>query len=580
VATFRILFSFLTLRERTLVLLSVGLRLLLVSLDLAGIFLVGAVASVVAGSSNAPTSEAAKWLVWLEQAGFRNGYAILLGVAVGFFIVKGLVSFVLTLLTTAFVGRLESAKAKQVMQGIFNSDLQSLRGIKDQDVLYGLTNSLNAAFAQTIIVGGAIVGELGLLVAVSVFLAIENLLLFLAVAIFFGAIGLFMQQTIGRFSGVLARRQQQAFLTSQASIMDGLANFRQIAGSSRKGHFVGQFSEARALMARSSAFTSTLATLPRYITEIAVMLGVGFLLLQRTSASSGSLTAATIAIFLAGIFRIVAAMLPLQSGLSSLSRIFHESELGFELAKRFLRPTHDDKGPQNYGEPDLPGFIEFQNVSFGYERKSSYAIRDAAFSIHKGAYVALTGSSGSGKSTIADLMMGLLEPTSGQILIGGTAPKQYIASHIDSVGYVPQVTKIIQGSFWENITLTPGADSFDSARINEALHLANLDELVASLPRGLQTPLGSGEVGLSGGQAQRIGLARALYLRPSLLILDEATSALDDESEAWVSEALAQLKGHVTCIVIAHRPATIKSADQVFRVRAGKVTVVRNKSSR
>lgn len=550
------------------------------SLDLAGIFLVGAVASVVAGSSNATPSQAAKWLVWIEQAGFRNGYALLLGVAIGFFIVKGLVSFVLTLFTTAFVGRLESAKAQQIMHGIFNTDLQSLRGIKDQDVLYGLTNSLNAAFAQTIIVGGAIVGELGLLVAVSVFLAIENLLLFLAVAVFFGAIGLFMQQTIGRFSGVLARRQQQAFLTSQASIMDGLANFRQIAGSSRASHFVGQFAAARALMARSSAFTSTLATLPRYITEIAVMLGVGFLLLQRVSASSESITAATIAIFLAGIFRIVAAMLPLQSGLSSLSRIFHESELGFELAKRFLGPKIDDKDPEGGVENDLDGFIEFKNVSFGYERKSSYAIKDAVFSIHKGAYVAVTGSSGSGKSTIADLMMGLLEPTSGRISIGGSAPKDYIANHVDAVGYVPQATKLIQGSFWENITLTPGADSFDGERMNEALHLANLDELVSSLPRGLQTQLGSGEVGLSGGQAQRIGLARALYLRPSLLILDEATSALDDVSEAWVSEALAQLKGHVTCIVIAHRPATIKSADQVLRVLAGKVTVVRNKSSR
>lgn len=579
-ATFRLLYSFLNYRERALVLLSVVLRLLLVSLDLAGIFLVGAVASVVAGSTSAPTSEVSDWLLALERAGFKNGYAILLGVAIGFFILKGLISFLLTLFTTAFVGRLESAKAHQIMQGMYNSDLQSLRGIKDQDVLYGLTNSLNAAFAQTIIVGGAIIGELGLLVAVAVFLAIENWLLFLAVAGFFGAIGFFMQQTIGRFSGVLARKQQQAFLASQASVMDGLANFRQIVGSSRQRHFLSRFSEARSLMARSSAFTSTLATVPRYITEIAVMLGVGFLLLQRVSASSESITAATIAIFLAGIFRIVAAMLPLQSGLSSLSRILHESEIGFELAKRFLRPAQADNDNANSGATSPLNFIEFQNVSFGYERKSSNAISNAAFSIEKGTYVALTGSSGSGKSTIADLMMGLLEPTSGRISIDGIAPKQYIANHIDAVGYVPQVTKIIQGSFWENVTLTPGADSFDSVRMKEALHLAHLDALVASLPKGLQTPLGSGEVGLSGGQAQRIGLARALYLRPSILILDEATSALDDESEAWVSEALVQLKGHVTCIVIAHRPATIKSADRVFQVRAGKVAVLRDKSLR
>ena len=167
-ATFRILFSFLTLREKVLVFLSIGLRLLLVTLDLAGIFLVGVVASVVAGSSTAQTSKAMQWLAQLEQAGFRNAYVILLGIAIGFFIAKGLVSFLLTLFTTAFVGRLESTKAEQIMNGIFNSDLQSLWGIRDQDVLYGLTNSLNAAFAQTIIIGGSLIGELGLLLAVSV----------------------------------------------------------------------------------------------------------------------------------------------------------------------------------------------------------------------------------------------------------------------------------------------------------------------------------------------------------------------------------------------------------------------------
>lgn len=577
-STFRKLFEYLTLREKVLVLLSGALRLLLVSLDLAGIFLVGAVASVVAGSESAPTSEAVKWLSSLEAAGVKNGYAILLGIAIGFFVAKGLVSFVLTLLTTSFVARLESAKANQIMQGIFDSDLQSLNGMRDQDVLYGLTNSLNAAFAQTIILGSAIVGELALLVGVSIFLAMENIVLFVAVAVFFGAIGFFMQQTIGRFSGVLAKRQQAAFLAGQANVIDGLANFRQIAGSSRKSYFVGQFSSARASMAQSSAFSSTLGTLPRYITEIAVMLGVGFLMLQRVSASAESVKASTIAIFLAGIFRIVAAMLPLQSGLSSMSRIFHESEIGFELANRFLASTPNTNDFNCAQRSDSLGLIAFQNVSLAYQGKSSFAVKDASFVIQKGDYVALTGSSGSGKSTIADLMMGLLEPNSGQVTIDGSAPKEYIRNHLDAVGYVPQVTKLIQGSFLENVTLMPGAESFDALKLNRALHLANLAPLVASLPQGLQTPLGAGVGGLSGGQAQRIGLARALYLNPSILILDEATSSLDDQTEAWVSDALSQLKGEVTCIVIAHRPATIETADVVVRVRSGKVTVVRSKS--
>jgi ABC-type multidrug transport system fused ATPase/permease subunit len=562
------LLSFLTFREKFLVSVSIFIRLGLVALDLAGIFLVGVVVSLISGTTIAKTSPLAVGLDWFRNQGFENGYAVVLGFAVGFFILKGVLSFILTSLTANYVGRIEASKARMAFEGLFQSSADVVDRFGKQDILHGLTNSMNSAFGLTITIGAGIAGEIGLLVGVSGYLAYTNLSLFAFVAVFFGVVGLAMQASIGTLSGVYAKRQHESFIRSQGTILDSVANFKQLAiGDSRA--FVDRFGVDRSKTARSSAVYATLGTLPRYITEISVMVGVGLLVLQRSSASS-SISAATIAVFLAGIFRIVASMLPLQSGLSYFKRIQHEADLGFRMLEVFA--PHSPKFNSSLVQDTAPPAVMVKNMEFSYARDSAKVFSSVSFEIPAGFYCAVVGKSGAGKSTLVDLILGLYSPSNGEVLIAGQSPKDYLDAKPGSIGYVPQTTALITGTLLENITMKPGVRTFDQIKLTAALKMSNIEDLVASIPEGLDAKIGADGLSLSGGQAQRVGLARALYTQPSLLVLDEATSALDDESESAIRAALESLRGKTTVIVIAHRPSTLQAAEMVLRVDSKTVT--------
>jgi ATP-binding cassette subfamily C protein len=184
--------------------------------------------------------------------------------------------------------------------------------------------------------------------------------------------------------------------------------------------------------------------------------------------------------------------------------------------------------------------------------------------------VAFIGASGAGKSTIADLMCGVLTPSSGTIAIRQGSSITNHNSRI-SVSYVPQKPGLVSGTVADNVALGLEAGEQDEAIVWEALESANLGSVMRSLPEGIYTELGKYQDGLSGGQIQRLGLARALYSKPGLLVMDEATSALDAESEAEITKALNAMRGKVTVVLIAHRLNTVQHADRVFLIDQGKV---------
>jgi ABC-type multidrug transport system fused ATPase/permease subunit len=288
------------------------------------------------------------------------------------------------------------------------------------------------------------------------------------------------------------------------------------------------------------------------------MVGVGILVLQRSPETGLGVSAATIAVFLAGIFRIVASMLPLQAGLSALRRVEPEAEMGFTLLAEF----QDQNSQRQSIEPSGPISITAHELSFRYSSSESMVLDRVSFHIEPGSYVAITGKSGEGKSTLADLILGLREPTSGTILLNENLPRLTTLSTPSSVGYVPQSTSLFSGTLLENL--------------RSAIAASDLEAFINGLDDGLATVLGPGGVELSGGQAQRVGLARALYLQPKLLVLDEATSALDSETEEVIHTALLALRGRVTCVVIAHRPQTLRDADLILKVKGGKVETMPN----
>lgn len=217
--------------------------------------------------------------------------------------------------------------------------------------------------------------------------------------------------------------------------------------------------------------------------------------------------------------------------------------------------------------------ITVQNLEFVYPKTDKKIFDKASISIKKNKSVAFVGSSGAGKTTLADIIIGLLEPKAGKVLVDGKDVFTHLDEWHETIGYIPQMIYLMDDTICANIVFGVSQDEVNERQVWEALERAELAEFVRGLPDGIYTKIGDRGVRLSGGQRQRIGIARALYREPEVLILDEATSALDNETETAVMESIENLHGKTTLIIIAHRLTTIRNCDEVYEVGDGKISL-------
>ena len=222
--------------------------------------------------------------------------------------------------------------------------------------------------------------------------------------------------------------------------------------------------------------------------------------------------------------------------------------------------------------------VEIRNVSWKYSETGPDILKDISFDIIKGTSVAFIGQSGAGKTTLADVILGLLKPYEGDVTVGGksifTSPKSWAGI----VGFVPQSVYLTDDTIRKNVAFGVEEADIDDDKIWRALEQAQLAEFVKGLPDGLDNIVGDRGIKISGGQRQRIAIARALYEEPEILVLDEATSALDTETESAVMEAIDFLHGKKTMIIIAHRLTTIQNCDTVYEVKNGSISAVKKKN--
>ena len=572
-------FRLLRPRQRLIFVSLTTTRVLTNLLDVFGLVAIGLLGAMLASGLN-EKSDANFFGFSIEMESSRTYFYVVLVIA-AFFISKSVIGVVLLRLTSIFLARAEGKAAREVAEYVFSGDHSRLKQFSRGDLQFALTLSGQYAMNSLLMAGTSIATDGALFLAVVVvFLLVDQATAFLIAAYFVVLVGAF-QVIVNRRLRSSGERVRDSSIGVTDTIQDFTAAFREIVVFSKTIFFFERFSGFRMRFALDMALQKFLIGLPRYFVEAALMVGVLGLIGWQFLQDSLSAGLVTTAVFLAGGVRMMAALLPLQRAFAEIKTLGAQAEMAqglLELARQEKKESLASTASASKTELEVDDVklighrVELTNVEFSYLDAKEPAVRGVSMSVPAGGYVAFVGPSGAGKTTLADLILGVNKPSSGEILLDGQPPQVIRQNHPGEISYVPQSPGLVSGSIAENVAIGVSPDDIDIAQVWLALEKAQLSDFAKSLPDGVFSHLGRQSDSLSGGQKQRLGLARALYTSPRLLVLDEATSALDAGAEAGVSAAIAQLGSSTTVIVIAHRLSTIQDAECVYVIEEGRVS--------
>jgi ATP-binding cassette subfamily C protein len=579
-AALRSMLSFLTDSERTRYFGLMAVRVLTGLLDVFGIALIGLIAGVAARAlvPNNPSASD------VTIAGFHlptldsRGLMWLVVVVLVVFAVKALLAISLIRAQARFVASVETRNVKKIAAHLLMGSLAQVRQYSKADLQFALTSSTTFAFTGLMNNLASIATESFLLLVITATFFLVNPLAAIFALLYFGLVVVVIQWIIGRSLKRAGREAVAGTVETISLLGDTVDTFREISVLRLQEHFTDRISASRARIARSNATMTFLGGMPRYVVESALLLGVVILVAQQYMTHELDSGLVTVGVFLAGGARMMASLLPLQNAFANMKQNAEQASMSLAL----LEEVRDDEDIRTQSETPTAkrtdGFrakgglpLRIEDLVYRYPDSVADTINGASLDVGPGSFVAIVGPSGAGKTTLVDLILGLLAPNSGAVSVGGTAPTTLRAIAPGRIAYVPQRPGLMSGTIAENIALGIAPEDVDRKALKKAVDDAQLREFVDSLPAGLDTSVGKQVNALSGGQIQRIGVARALYSRPRLLVLDEATSGLDASAEANISTVLRALKGDVTIVVIAHRLSTVQHADVVHVMENGRI---------
>ena len=558
--------------------LVVVIQIFLSGLDLFGVALIGVVSALaITGVSGQVTGNrvgAVLEFMRLDGYTFETQVAIL-GAAAGVTLIgRTLMSIFFFRKSLFFLARKSAIISSELTARVFSQSILDLQKRTSQETLYGVTTGVSILVLSILGTLVMLASDLSLVFVMIVGLLIVDPGTAIGSFLFFAAISMLLYRLSSRRVKNISLESTSIGIKGNELVLEVLTNYRESIVRNRRAYYANEFKSNRVAMASLSAESAFLPSISKYVLESSVVLGALILSATQFVIQDARHAVATLAIFLAAGSRVAPAILRVQQGLLIIKGAGGSAGRTLDLADEVaLLPIAKDVDPNlALGEHlDFLPQVNFESVSFTYDGSRNQTLSETTFNISPGQFVAIVGPSGAGKTTLIDLLLGVLEPESGQVKISGTTSKKAIENFPGAIAYVPQDVMVAIGTIRENIALGFPKEVATDDRINRALKTAHLESFVSSLGKKADTQVGERGTKLSGGQRQRLGIARAMFTNPKLLVLDEATSSLDAETEASVSAAIQTLRGGTTILMIAHRLATVRSADLVIYIADGQI---------
>lgn len=499
--------------------------------------------------------------------------ALLFGM-MAIYVVKNLYILFLTYKQNAFITQNRNKMISRVMAEFLNRPYEKYLGA-DIPTVFRITDSDIPQTFSLILAMLQLASEVVVSVLIFMVMLFSNVALTLFVIAVFGVMTLFIVKVFKpRLNKIGAKNQaiQSRIAKWRIQATYGLKDVKVL---NREEFFVRNYYETGRVGADVARNYAVLNNTPRLMIETVFIVSMlAFMAVYISGGGDITAFATNIAAFAVAAVRVLPSVNRINTYITeiaytqpSLDFVYENLQEGMKtdemLAKRRAQSRKE--------KLRLEDKIELDHISFHYPDSDKAIFKDAHMIVPKGKSVGIIGASGAGKSTIVDVLLGLLHAQEGQITCDGVDIFKNYESWLAQVGYIPQSIYLIDESIRDNIAFGIDADRIDDARIWEVLEEAQLKEFVQELPEGLDTTIGDRGVRLSGGQRQRIGIARALYNDPEILVFDEATSALDNDTEAAVMEAVNSFHGRKTMIIIAHRLNTIEKCDIIYKVENAKL---------
>ena len=501
---------------------------------------------------------------------------VIMGGLILVFIIKNLVLFLINVVQLKFTYTNQFATSRRMMINFMQRPYEYYLNADTSVIQRSITSDVNNMYALILSIL-QLTSEVIVFICLVAFLLRMDAMMTITIAALLVTVLLIIKFVIKPVMVKAGKDNQDFYSGLYKWINESVTGIKEIKIANKENYFINGYADCGAgyvyAVQKYNLYNST----PRLLIETIAVAGmIGYMLIVMMSGTSLTTLLPQLTVLLAAATRLLPSANRINNYLTSiayfepfmmnvtdnLQQEIHDGSVSYDVAD-YRKKTEVTKLP-------VTKDIEMTDICYKYPNTDSYILNKACMSIPVGKSAGIVGTSGAGKTTIVDVLLGLLKPESGKISADGTDVMSNYKGWLKNIGYIPQTIFMVDSTIRKNVAFGYADDEIDDNKVWQALREASLDEFVKSLPEGLDTQIGERGIRLSGGQRQRIGIARALFEDPEVLVLDEATSALDNETEAAIMDSINKLHGRKTLIIIAHRLQTIEKCDMVYRIEEGK----------